>query len=449
MIFQILQELNQENGSNYKMDVLRKHKDNELLKRVLEMTYDKVKFTFGIKKMLPFTQVIDDTPVSLEKALDFLEGQLHSRKITGNEALDGLKWVMERCSAEDAEVLAKILGRDLKINMGHSNINKVFPKLIVKPPYQRCDIGTDKNIKKNMDFTKGVYSQVKMDGTYRSCLVDGDQVTFMSRSGNEDFFPKLKEELLALKLDRPVVLLGELTLDGVTDRAEGNGLINSLAKGSKSHDPDEINEKVRFTVWDMVDATEYNQKKGTSDYVGRFGELQAQLMMAKTKRIKRVETREVNSMKEAYEHFQEVTERGDEGTVIKSKDMTWKDGTSKQQLKVKLAFSLDLRITGFKEGTPGTVREKTFGAIEFVSDDGLIKGRTSGFTDTQLEDFNSRRDELIGTILEVECNDLTKGRDNEFYALSHPRFVELRPDKNSTDDLMRAMDSLEMAKTKF
>ena len=36
MIFKILEELNAENGSNYKMATLKKYSDNELLKRVLK-----------------------------------------------------------------------------------------------------------------------------------------------------------------------------------------------------------------------------------------------------------------------------------------------------------------------------------------------------------------------------------------------------------------------------
>ena len=48
MIYQILEEINLENGSNYKKAVLAKHKDNELLKKVLKMSLDKVAFTFGI-----------------------------------------------------------------------------------------------------------------------------------------------------------------------------------------------------------------------------------------------------------------------------------------------------------------------------------------------------------------------------------------------------------------
>ena len=81
----------------------------------------------------------------------------------------------------------------------------------------------------------------------------------------------------------------------------------------------------------------------------------------------------------------------------------------------------------------------------FENDEGTIKGRTSGFTDDQLEDFNSRREELIGKVFTVVCNDITKGRNNEYYALSHPRFDKFRDDKNETDTLERALELKEMA----
>jgi hypothetical protein len=103
-----------------------------------------------------------------------------------------------------------------------------------------------------------------------------------------------------------------------------------------------------------------------------------------------------------------------------------------------------MRITGFQEGTPGTKREATFGAMIFENDEGTIKGRCSGFTDKQLEDFNSRREELIGKIIEVQFNDLSKARDSDYYALSHPRFIEIR-EKDETDTLEKAFELRQMA----
>ena len=47
--------------------------------------------------------------------------------------------------------------------------------------------------------------------------------------------------------------------------------------------------------------------------------------------------------------------------------------------------------------------------------------------------------------MSVQFNDITQARTNDFYALSHPRFIELRDDKNSTDTLERVLELKEMA----
>ena len=265
----------------------------------------------------------------------------------------------------------------------------------------------------------------------------------MSRSGQEDSFPVIEEQLKTLELDG-YVLLGELTLKGNQDRSKGNGLINS----------DNVpHEDVLFTVWDMIPIQEYSMNKdqirlstknGTlSLYKDRISLLENTIVNLDNVEV--IEYRIVKNMKEAYIHFQEITKRGDEGTVLKAHNMVWKDGTSKQQLKVKLQIDAEMRCTGFTQGSIGTKREKTFGALMFENDEGTIKGQTSGFTDAQIEEFNNNRSKYIGKVMTVEFNDLTKSRGNDYYALSHPRFIEFRDDKDTTDTLERTLESKEMA----
>jgi DNA ligase-1 len=159
-----------------------------------------------------------------------------------------------------------------------------------------------------------------------------------------------------------------------------------------------------------------------------------------------IEYIEIKSMREAYEHFQEVTKRGDEGTVIKTEDMVWKDGTSKQQLKVKLVISAEVRVTGFIEGKKGTKRELTFGSLMFENDEGTIKGSTSGFNDEMLELINNNRNDWLNKVIEVEFNNITKSSSSETYAFSHPRFIADRSnEKTNTDTLETCLKMKEMA----
>ena len=81
MLTPILAEINQENGSNYKLSVLKKHKDNQLLQCVLKMCYDKVVYTYGVKKLWPVEKA--EGRVSLDYFLTFLESQIVSRTLTG------------------------------------------------------------------------------------------------------------------------------------------------------------------------------------------------------------------------------------------------------------------------------------------------------------------------------------------------------------------------------
>ena len=74
-----------------------------------------------------------------------------------------------------------------------------------------------------------------------------------------------------------------------------------------------------------------------------------------------------------------------------------------------------------------------------------LAGQSANYIAKQLADFNSRRDEMIGQIMTVKCNDITRARNNDFYALSHPRFVEIRNDKTETDTLERAQEAKRMS----
>lgn len=437
----IINEINQENGSIYKMGVLRKYQDNELLKKVLKMAYDKVTFTFGItmknisyKPELNYAGPWPEKIVTLKQALDYIEQNFVTRKFTGNEAKYELTFTLESLQKDDAKVLEGIINRDLRINMGRTQINKVFKNLIVKPPYMRCGIYSDKTSKK---ISYPAFCQIKLDGTYRAVTVDNGEVTINTRSGETSNFPLL-EKVFQTYPDG--VYIGEMLIDGITNRAESNGLINS------DHPP---HDKVYIVLWDFITLDEYSRpkdKKNKTLYKKRYEALRA-IVSEDDGKVHLVESVVVRSAKHALGYVSTWMKEGFEGGILKDPNNIFIDHTSPTQLKLKLEIDADVRITGFIEGTPGTKRAKTFGAITFETDDHKVKGSTSGFTDIQLEDFNSRREDLIGKVMAVQFNDITKGRDNDYYALSHPRFIEVRNDKTSTDTLERIQEYKEMATT--
>ena len=433
MLKDILNELNESNSSNYKLDILKKYKDNSELKKLLELTYNRNKYNFNVSKNC----IIKDNPSILEsngsKTIDELLSALEilgEGTIRGNEAHQFVCNHLKCLDNDNKEIFLNVLGRDLKIGLNVKSINKVFKNLIPKPNYMRCAVLSEKTLKK-INFP--AFIQLKMDGTYREIHVADGQVSGKTRSGEEYFNPILFKEMENFPNG---YYTGELTIDGES-RFTGNGLINSLNPPY---------EKITFTVWDYLTDDDYLEKSKTP-YYSRFESLSDIIEKHKSNRVKLVPNHEVNSIDEALKYVSDWMEQGLEGGVLKDKNNVFKNGTSGTQLKIKLKVDAEMRITGFTDGTIGTKREGKIGAIQFSNDEGTIKGQCSGFSDEELDLFTKNKDNLIGRIISVEFNDIVKSENNDYYALSHPRFIEIRNDKDETDTLEKVIQLRDMAKS--
>lgn len=432
MLKDILNELNESNSSNYKLDILKKYKDNSELKKLLELTYNRNKYNFNVSKNC----IIKDNPSILKsngsKTVDELLSALEilgEGTIRGNEAHQFVFNHLKCLVNDNKEIFLNVLGRDLKIGLNVKSINKVFKNLIPKPNYMRCAVLSEKTLKK-INFP--AFIQLKMDGTYREIHVADGQVSGKTRSGEEYFNPVLFKEMENFPNG---FYTGELTIEGES-RFTGNGLINSLNPPY---------EKITFTIWDYLTDEDYLEKSKTP-YYSRFESLSDIIEKHKSNRVKLVPNHEVNSIDEALKYVSDWMEQGLEGGVLKDKNNIFKNGTSGTQLKIKLKVDAEMRITGFTDGTIGTKREGKIGAIQFSNDDGTIKGQCSGFSDEELDLFTKNKDNLIGRIISVEFNDIVKSENNDYYALSHPAFIEIRNDKDETDTLEKVIQLRDMAK---
>ena len=431
MISDFLSELNESNSSNYKISTLKKYQNSEIVKQLLKLTYDKNNFNFGMSRTR-LLGILNESnfPEGIDKIDDYLDLlQENSGKLSGNSAKEFYSLLLQKLTEDSRVILLNILGRDLKCGINIKNINKVFKNLIPKPNYMRCAVFSEKLVKK-IHFPAML--QLKMDGTYREFNVSNGTVTAKTRAGEEYFNPVLFKEMMNFP---DGYYMGELTIDGES-RFTGNGLINSLNPPL---------DKIIFTCWDFLTFDEYTGKVKTS-YIDRFNRLQNLIENRDFKQVKLVENHIVNNVSEALKQVSLWMSEGLEGGVLKDFNNTFKNGTSNTQLKIKLKVDAEMRITGFTEGTPGTKREGKIGAIQFANDEGTIKGQCSGFSDAELEEFSKNKDSLIGKIISVEFNDITKAENNEYYALSHPRFIEIRNDKNETDDLKKVIQLRDMAK---
>ena len=460
----ILNEIDNEPGSNAKVKILSKYKDNNLLKEILYKTYSN-KIKFYIKK-IPTYNNINLTPENGGYTLGQLITKLDvftNRELTGNSAIDYLTKLLSKTTLENGLILERVIQKDLKIGMGRTNINKVFPKLIEKTPYMGAKSYSEKLVrkilnesslyKKEISNSPLVISQIKMDGRYCNVIIQNGEVELVSRQGETTHIGSSKLLVELSNLNDNIVLNGELTIDGV-DRYTANGIIASIVdiEGKRKTRGEVVTEKkivafekkhgvyneflnkIRFTVWDLITIDEYFLNKSNTLYLYRLDRLNKLLNNNESSLISVIEGKFVDSFEGAMDHFTEALDRGLEGTILKAVDKGWKDGKPNWQVKMKLEMNIDLKIIGFNYGNKGTKNENVISTLITESSCGLLKTNPSGMDEEMMKYVTEHQEELLGTIVEIRCCGISQNSKGDYSTL-HPSVVKLRDDKDTFDSL--------------
>lgn len=413
----VIKEVKACKGSKAKLSLLAEQKDNELLKLVLQMAYDKTRFKWGmtLKQVLKApSHKLED--MGLVKAVAWMTNSL-GVTVKGNTALEAMHSILDSVTQDEAEILRGIISRDLHLGVNVVSLNKAIPGLIHTVEYMRCDVFKPKH---KVKFP--AYLQVKIDGAWRELRVYPGGVKIYTRQGYEDPNPVLESLFKNCPEGR---YIGELTIPGLT-RVQANGEINS---DNPPYD------KIHFTLWDYV-------TDKPDAYHNRLEALKRYIPSSELVSV--VKTERVYNNEEVLSLARKWIQEGEEGAVLKDVNLGFKNGTSNKQLKIKQIIELDVRCTGFTEGKLDAAREGKVGAITFKTDDNMIEGQTSGFDAALLEELTTNKDKYIGKVMVVQCNGLQQAEGSGTWHLMHPRFVEFRDDKTETDTLGRAQQLLQM-----
>lgn len=209
-----------------------------------------------------------------------------------------------------------------------------------------------------------------------------------------------------------------------------------------------------YRVWDQIPLTAVVRKgKYEVPYAQRLSGLITQLAplkphavggQARSPAIAVIDTKIVKSLAEAYRHYSALLKEGKEGTIIKTKEAIWKDGTSKEQIKLKLEAPCELEVVGFNDGNGKNA--ELFGSLICRSSDGLLEVNVSGFSDALRLIIHNDREDWMGAIITVMSNSIMEiSPSNKLCSLFLPRFVERRRDKDVADDLPRIREQFAAA----
>lgn len=449
-IFDLIEQIAATSSKNDKQAMVTSAvKSSPLFCTVLQATYNPLR-TYGVRPSRP---VGPFGTVELDESSWQILNDLECRALTGAAAASTLEVEFGRLTEKSANLLWRIIRKDLRAGFSESTCNKAHKGLIPEFPYQRCCLPKDAKLDE-FDWAKGVLSQEKADGMFANLNVEASgNVSLVSRQGSEfpmEAFTDLVREA-SYRLSPDTQSHGELLVerDGVILAREiGNGILNSILSGG-AFGP---GERPIYLIWDQIPLASV-QPKGRYDkaYVMRLADIVVQLKTNEqiNPSIRIIPTRKVHTLADAYAHAGELMKQGKEGTVIKNPHATWKDGTSKEQVKLKLEFEVDLEIEAIVLGREGTKNEGRPGSLRCKTSCGQLRVDVTVKNEALRDAIEQDEADFIGRILPTTANDIMSPSDDTdgFHSLFLPRMAEAsyRKDKTVADSLERCFALKEAA----
>lgn len=409
------------NSKIFKTNQLKANIDNVLLRTVVQLALDP-HTQFYIRKIPEYSQIAN-TDIGLDEAMQQL-WYLSSRTITGNKAIEYLSNILSNLSSDDAQVIERIIKKDLKCGVSVSTANDVWMGLIQEYPVMLCSPYDQKLVDK---IKYPAYVQLKEDGMRFNAIVIGSKCEFKSRNGKTiDLLGNLESQFVEMSHGIDCVFDGELLVKmngNIADRQTGNGILNKANKGTISKEEAAM---VTATVWDMIPFAYFIDGYCPVPYSHRFLRLEE---CTNLNRIEIVPSIMVNTLDEAKTIFEQYLADGKEGIILKDASGVWEDKRSKTQIKFKGELECDLKIVGLEEGS-GKYQGK-LGALRVESSDGILKVSVgSGLTDADRILLNSTT--ILGKVIAVKYNARIKNKQGA-ESLFLPIFLELREDKDVAD----------------
>lgn len=409
------------NSRLHKQAVLNKYKDDEIVKKYLQIAFDPYK-VYGIstKKL---SKIVGASGVNtIESVFEFFE-YLEEHNTGTDRDISVCQEVLNCVNSFDREcgtLLETLICKDLSIGCDSKTINKEIPGLIPTFNVQLANKYFDKP-----EYVEGKTFAVttKIDGGRIIALKENGQVSFYTRAGQKyEGLVDLESEMLRLMPDN-LCLDGEITLL-VRGNLSSKDAYKETMKIVRTKDKEKYG--IKMQVFDCMTAEEFKNQYCKSNYTDRRANLELMFNQIDFRYFELLPILYRGSdTSKITEILEEEIANGEEGIMINVCDALYEFKRTNNLLKVKKFNTCDLRVIGFEEGTGKYVG--MLGAFICEYKGGQVRVG-SGLTDEQRIEVwrNSRNYENL--IIEVSYFEETKDSTGK-ESLRFPTFKDFRFDK--------------------
>ena len=411
-VINIINQLRNESSTNGKIKILKDNKDNELLKKVLEYTYNPFK-KYGVTEKVLIPTNEESNNIELFQLLDLLSNSNinDSLRKTVNSFLGSIQFKEER------DLYVCMLLKDLKIGCNSKTINKVWKDLI--PSFNVMLAESYFKQKENYINGREFVISTKLDGNRLVIIKRNGVVEFYTRQGKlMDGLIEIEEE--AKLLDDNMVYDGELISENPSNLPSDELFRITMTKARKKG----IKTGLIFNCFDMLPVSDFERGICKIPFIKRKTTLKSLLDSLKLQHIIEVPILyQGTDESKILEWIKWARDNDLEGVMINLSNAPYECKRSKGILKGKVMQSCDLKIIDFEEGEGNF--KGTLGATLVEYKDNIVKVG-SGYS---LEDRNyiwEHKKELIGRIMEVQYfEESTNQKDNKL-SLRFPVFLRIR-----------------------
>ena len=422
-------EIMESNSRLHKQAVLKKYKDDEVVKKYLQICYDPFKI-YGIstKKLTKNVGRYDDCWVN--SVFDLFEYLEEHNTGTDND-ISICQEVLNNISMYDreaGELLEKLIYKDLSIGADVKLINSAMPNLIKTFSCMLAQKYFDKPEKLS---GKEFAITTKLDGFRLIAIKDSlGEVKFYSRVG------QLIEGLVEIESEMKSFIPNNTAFDGELTVSDYFYMSSKDAykKASKiiRLKGDTPKTGLTYRVFDCMTADEFQAQKCDKTYDERRAVLDT---FADRVDLKHIEVLPVlyrgDDTSKVIEWLNTITAHDGEGCILNicSAPYVWSRTWNLQ--KVKKFQSLDLEVIDVEEGSGRLAG--TLGAIHVRYKDGNIVKVGSGFSDEERKLFWNSPDLILNKVVEVKYFEESQNADGS-YSLRFPTWCSnIRIDKLEAD----------------
>jgi DNA ligase-1 len=423
---EFVKEISSNNSRKFKQGVLEKYKDDSIVHRYLKIAFDPYA-VYGIStkklhKSVPATSIIGIHSI-FELFTYLTQHNTGTDQIVGlcQDFLDGVA----ACDRESADLLEKLICKDLSIGCDAKTINSIIPGLIPTFDVQLAQKYFEKPEKLN---GKEFALTTKIDGGRIIAIKENGQVSFYTRAGQRyEGLVDLEREF-ADRLPDNFVFDGEITLlnnKGVPSKEAYKQAMKITRSDGEKHG-------LKMLVFDGMLVADWRAQNCHCSWSYRRSTLEAIFCSGGEFTYFELlpELYRGSDTSKVLEFLEEAIANQEEGVMINICDAPYEFGRTWNLMKVKKMNTLDLEIVGYEEGSGRLAG--TLGAIHVRYKNNNVVKVGSGFSDELRALIWLEPSDFVGKIAEIQYFEETTNADGGI-SLRFPVFKDFRPDKLTPD----------------